>query len=402
VLIGLNLRIPVASVPPVIDEISDDLDLSSAAAGLLTSAPILCFGLLAPVAPAFARRLGGERVLLVALVPILVGVLIRAAPSVATLFAGTLLAGAGVAVANVIVPSVIKGRYEGQEGVLTGVYVAILGVGAAFAAGLTVPIAQALDAGWEAGLAIWAIPAAVATAVVATAVLPEHGAPTAGGGPGDARVLLRDGLAWQVTIYMGLQSLLFYVGLAWLPSILRDDGYSATGAAAYLALYVLGGIPPSLVVPVIATRIRDQRLLAVGIAALEAAALAGLLAAPGGALIWVSFLAIAQGGAFSLALTFFVLRAPDQERAAELSAMAQAIGYTLAAVGPFAFGALHDTTDGWDLPLAALLATTVPLLAAGVAAGRPRTVRPRAPLVQISSRCRGARRRRRGSALPRS
>jgi CP family cyanate transporter-like MFS transporter len=147
VLTGLNLRIPVASVPPVIDEISDDLDLSSAAAGLLTSAPILCFGLLAPVAPALARELGGERVLLVALAPILAGVLLRAGPSVATLFAGTLLAGAGVAVANVIVPSVIKGRFEGQEGALTGVYVAILGVGAALAAGLTVPIAEALDAG---------------------------------------------------------------------------------------------------------------------------------------------------------------------------------------------------------------------------------------------------------------
>lgn len=391
---GLNLRIPVASVPPVIDEISDDLDLSSAAAGLLTSAPILCFGLLAPVAPALARRLGGERVLLVALVPILAGVLLRAGPSVTALFAGTLLAGAGVAVANVIVPSVIKGRFEGQEGVLTGVYVAILGVGAALAAGLTVPVAQALDAGWETALAIWAIPAAVATAVVAAAVLPQHRTVTARGGSGDARALLGDALAWQVTMYMGIQALVFYVGLAWLPSILRDDGYSAAEAAGFLALYVLGGIPASLAAPVLATRVGDQRLLAAAVAALEAVALAGLLLAPGAAVIWVSLFAISQGAAFSLALTFFVLRAPDSDRAAELSGMAQAVGYTLAAVGPFAFGALHDATDGWDLPLAALLAATVPLLAAGVAAGRPRTVRPRAPLVQISSRCRGARRRR--------
>jgi CP family cyanate transporter-like MFS transporter len=378
VLTGLNLRIPVASVPPVIDEISDNLDLSSAAAGLLTSAPILCFGLLAPVAPAFARRLGAERVLLVALVPILVGVLLRATPSVATLFAGTLLAGAGVAVANVIVPSVIKGRFEGQEGLLTGVYVAILGIGAALAAGLTVPIEQALDAGWETALAIWAVPAAVAMVVVAAAVLPEHSALTARGGPGNARALLRDGLAWQVTIYMGLQALVFYVGLAWLPSILRDDGYSSAGAAGFLALYVLGGIPASLVVPVVATRISDQRLLAAGTAVLEGLTLTGLLLAPGAALIWVALLALGQGAAFSLALTLFVLRAPDPERAAELSGMAQAIGYMLAAVGPFAIGALHDATDGWDVPLAALVVTTAPLLAAGIAAGRPRTVRRRA------------------------
>jgi CP family cyanate transporter-like MFS transporter len=365
----------------VIDEISDDLDLSSAAAGLLTSAPILCFGLLAPVAPVLARRLSGERILVVALVPILAGVLLRAGPSVATLFAGTLLAGAGVAVANVIVPSVIKGRFEGQEGLLTGVYVAILGVGAALAAGLTVPVAQALDAGWETALAIWAIPAAVAAAVVAAAVLPEHRTVTTRGVPGDARTLLGDALAWQVTIYMGLQALVFYVGLAWLPSILRDDGYSAAEAAGFLALYVLGGIPASLAAPVLATRVRDQRVLAATIAGLEGIALAGLLFAPGAAVVWVSLFAISQGAAFSLALTFFVLRAPDSDRAAELSGMAQAVGYTLAAIGPFAFGALHDATDGWDLPLAALLAATVPLLAAGVAAGRPRTVRPRAPLV---------------------
>jgi MFS transporter, CP family, cyanate transporter len=162
VLAGLNLRIAVASVPPVVDEISDDLDLSSAAAGLLTSAPILCFGLLAPVAPLLARRLGAERVLLLALIPLTAGVLLRAESSVFALFAGTLVAGAAIAVANVVVPSIVKGRFARRAGRLTGLYVAALGAGAALAAGLTVPIERALGAGWEAGLAVWALPAAAA------------------------------------------------------------------------------------------------------------------------------------------------------------------------------------------------------------------------------------------------
>jgi MFS transporter, CP family, cyanate transporter len=374
VLAGLNLRIAVASVPPVIDEISDDLDLSSAAAGLLTSAPILCFGLLAPVAPLLARRLGAERVLLLALIPLTAGVLLRAESSVFALFAGTLVAGAAIAVANVVVPSIVKGRFARRAGRLTGFYVAALGAGAALAAGLTVPIERALGAGWEAGLAVWALPAAAAAALLGVAVARDEGRITARDGPGDARVLLGDPLAWQVTLYFGLQSIVFYIALTWLPSILRDSGFGAGAAGALLALFALGGIPASLVVPIVATRMRDQRAIAAGIAALEAVAVVGLLAAQGAALLWVTLFALGQGGAFSLALTLIVLRAPDSSRAAELSGMAQAIGYSLAAFGPLAAGALHDWSGGWDAPLVALLLATVPLLAAGVAAGRARTV----------------------------
>jgi CP family cyanate transporter-like MFS transporter len=235
VLAGLNLRIAVASVPPVIDEISDDLDLSSAAAGLLTSAPILCFGLLAPVAPLLARRLGAERVLLLALIPLTAGVLLRAESSVFALFAGTLVAGAAIAVANVVVPSIVKGRFARRAGRLTGFYVAALGAGAALAAGLTVPIERALGAGWEAGLAVWALPAAAAAALLGVAVARDEGRITARDGPGDARVLLGDPLAWQVTLYFGLQSIVFYIALTWLPSILRDSGFGAGAAGALLA-----------------------------------------------------------------------------------------------------------------------------------------------------------------------
>ncbi len=203
------------------DELQDELDLSATAAGFLTAAPVLCFGLLAPLAPVLARRFGAERVVLLALLPIIAGVLGRAAGSSAALFAGTILAGAGVAVANVIVPSVVKGRFR-RSGAITGVYVATLTIGAALAAGLTVPLERSL--GWQGALAVWALPAVLAAVVVGAAVLRRSGSPTARGGEGDARRLLGDLRAWQVTLYMGLQSLVFYAALAWLPSILRADG----------------------------------------------------------------------------------------------------------------------------------------------------------------------------------
>jgi MFS transporter, CP family, cyanate transporter len=274
----------------------------------------------------------------------------------------------------VVVPSIVKGRFARRAGRLTGLYVAALGAGAALAAGLTVPIERALGAGWEAGLAVWALPAAAAAALLGVAVSRDEGRVTARDGPGDARALLGDALAWHVTLYFGLQSIVFYIALTWLPSILRDSGFGAGAAGALLALFALGGNPASLVVPIVAVRMRDQRALAAGIAVLEAVAVAGLLAAPGAALLWVTLFALGQGGAFSLALTLIVLRAPDSSRAAELSGMAQAIGYSLAAFGPLAAGALHDWSGDWDAPLVALLLTTVPLLAAGVAAGRARTV----------------------------
>ena len=364
----------MASVPPVIDEIAADLGFTTAVAGLVTSLPILCFGLLAPVAPVLARRVGAEVALALALVPVLVGVLLRAAPSTAALFTGTILAGAGVAVGNVVVPEIVKGRFERQTGAVMGLYVATLAGGAALAAGLTVPIERAVDGGWQTALAVWALPAALATGVVGLAVATDRGHSTPRGGRGGLRTLLGNPLAWQVTAFMGLQALVFYAGLAWLPSILRDDGFGAGEAGALLALYALGGIPTSLAVPVVATRVRDQRLLAAGLTLLETVGLAGLLLAPGAAWLWVSFLALGQGATFSLALTLFVLRAPDSRRAGDLSGMAQAVGYSVAAAGAFLVGALEDWSGDWDLPLAVLIGMTFVLIVAGLGAGRDRVV----------------------------
>jgi CP family cyanate transporter-like MFS transporter len=374
VLAGFNLRIAVVTVPPVIDEIERDLGLSSAAAGLLTTVPVLCFGLLAPAVPPLTRRFGAERVLLAALVPIAVGLLVRGAEFVPILFLGTIFAGAGIAIGNVVVPVVVRGHFGARTGALMGVYVAAMGFGAALAAGLSVPIARAFDGRWSAALAIWAVPALVAAAVLAFALHRDERPSVARGGIGDIRSLLRDQLAWQVTLFMGLQSLVFYSGLAWLPSILRDEGYDADAAGLALTIYALAGIPASLVVPWLADWMRDQRALAVIAVLLDAAAIAGLLVAPDAAFVWTFVFANGQGAAFGLALTLIVLRSPDERRISELSALAQSVGYTIAAAGPFVLGALHDATDGWRVPLATLLACCAPLLAAGIGAGRARTV----------------------------
>jgi len=374
VLTGFNLRIAVASVPPLLSDLEHDPGMSPTVAGLLTSLPVLCFGVLALVAPAVVRRLGGAATLMLVLVAISAGVLVRAAGSTGALFAGTALAGAAIAVGNVVVPTVIKASFPARVGLLMGLYTAMLSVGAALAGGLSVPAEHAV--GWRATLAVWSVPAVLALVVVVPAAVRVRANSVDRLG-GEMRTLLGDRLAWQVTLFFGLQSAVFYTGLAWLPSILRTEGYGAAAAGALLSLYAIGGVPASLATPVLATRLRDQRRLALGAVLLEAVAIAGLVALPGAAPGWVALLAIGQGASFSLALTLVVLRSPDARRAAELSGMAQAIGYGIAALGPFVAGALHDREGSWTASLLLLLALCVPMAAAGAGAGRARVVSAR-------------------------
>ena len=278
-LTGFNLRIAVASVPPLLNDLERHPGMSSTVAGLLTSLPVLCFGVGAVVAAPLGRRFGGEGAIVLALVPLCAGTALRAAGSTGALFAGTVLAGAGVAVANVLVPAVVKARFPAQIGTLMGLYTALLGTGAAVAGGFAVPLEHAT--GWRGSLGLWTIPALVALGLMTVALVRGRGAGGVRGGAGDTLALLRSRLAWQVTLFFALQSAIFYSGLTWLPSILRDHGYSASAAGAFNSVYALVGIPFSLVAPVIATRLRDQRAVLLGFAVLEPVAIAGTPARPG-------------------------------------------------------------------------------------------------------------------------
>jgi CP family cyanate transporter-like MFS transporter len=173
-------------------------------------------------------------------------------------------------------------------------------------------------------------------------------------------------LAWAVSLFMGMQSLLFYSLIAWVPTILQDDGLSEAQAGFWLAVLTAAGIVASFVVPLIAARQAGQRPLVLGTAALFALGLIGLSAAPTSAVwLWMLSLGLAQGAGISLAMTMFVHRAGSSEASAALSGMAQAVGYLVAAIGPLAAGALRDATGGWTLPLILLAVCVAGLLSTG-------------------------------------
>lgn len=376
ILIAVNLRPALAGVGPLIGDIRAATGLSNTALGLLTTLPLLAFGAVSAFTPLITRRLGIEATLGAALLLLAIGILLRTAASTALLFGGTLLLGIAIAFGNVLLPSLVKRDFPERTGIMTSIYSSGMGLGAALGAGLSVPFAEQLGLGWRGSLGIWAIPALLALVAwlpqLKNRTLPSHATSLTMA----LKDLGRSSLAWNVALFMGLQSLTFYVILAWLPEILQSRGFGAGYAGWMLSLTQAVGILGTLMIPVWAARLDDQRKIVWALALLECAGLAGLLFA-GTILVplWVSIMGFILGGTFGLSLLFIVLRTTDAETATELSGMAQSIGYLLAATGPTLFGFLRDLTLSWTIPLFFLVAILFAKLATGLGASKPQRVR---------------------------
>jgi MFS transporter, CP family, cyanate transporter len=378
--LALNLRAAITSLPPIFPELRHALGLSGAQITVLATIPVLCFGVFPVIAAPLSRRFGEERVLGVSLSLVAAGLILRGALPGSLLYLGTVLACGAIALMNVLLPSLIKRRQPGRAGLLIGLYLLSLAVGAVVGSLLAVPAYRyAAHAPWLGGSArfslwLWAVPAAIAFAVW----LPQwrHAAPATGTSRLAPRVAVaRHALAWQVTAFMGLQSLSYYATLSWLPTLLRDRGATAAHAGELLALMNLGNVVTCMLIPVLAHRMPGQRRLVVPTVVATAAGIAGALYGPlGSAWAWILLLGLAQGAALGLGIFFTMARAPEPVTAASLSALAQGGGYLLAAIGPLAVGLLHASTGGWDVPVALLLVLSAAQLAAGWLAARDRVL----------------------------
>lgn len=374
VLVSLNLRPLFSSLAALMPEVRQTTGATPAMASLLTTAPVLCLGLFAATAPGLARRFGAERVILVLLVTLGVGTALRGYGTVAALLAGSILAGASIAVINVLLPGLVKRDFPDRAAVMTGLYSMALSGGAAAAAALTVPIEHRLS-GWAGALASWSLPAfvvAVLWAPQAFRTRPSGRVPTS-----QPRSLLRDRLAWQVTLFMGLQSALAYCTFGWLAPLLRAQGLDPAVAGYVVFVSVTMQTVSCLVAPSMATRGRDQRAVSLVLVGLAVLGFLGCLFAPITTVwLWASLAGLGQGGLVAVALTVIVLRSPDTVTAASLSSMAQSVGYTLAAFGPLIMGLIFTSTGSPQ-------ATAIPVVVLGTGcavaawgAGQDRTLRP--------------------------
>jgi CP family cyanate transporter-like MFS transporter len=369
---GLNLRTAITSLPPLFPDLQTQLHLSSATLSLLAATPVICFGVVSAFTAWLNRRYGEEMILLVALVLLTAGLLLRGVAPGVMLFPGTVLAASAIAVLNVLLSSMAKRRWPERAGLLLGIYLTTLSVGAIFSSLLSVPLYRS-SGSLQLALGVWALPAALAVLLWLPQLRYRTGpAPAAVAAARAGVKVYRFALTWQVTAFMALQSLLYYAALSWLPTIFQDRGASAVTAGNLLALMGVGNLAASLIVPVLAQRRPGQRGLVVPSLIGTAAGLAGALWAPlGSAPFWVLVLGVSQGSCLGLAIFFMLARAPNADVAASLSAFAQSVGYLVASAGPLVVGLLHSATGSWNLPLVLLLVLCAAELAVGLLAGRP-------------------------------
>lgn len=368
--IAFNLRPPISSVGPLISEIRSDTGLSNTLLGMLTTLPILSFGLLSVFTPLFTKRLGTEGTMTLALVILTAGTALRVVPGAFPLFAGTIIAGAGIAFGNVMLPGIVKKQFPTKTGVMTGIYSGLLGIGAALSSGVSVPLSQNAGFGWRWALGFWAIFSFLALLIWLPQLKRNFQVVTRRSFGSALKQLSKSGLAWNVSFFMGFQSFTFYIIIAWLPEVLQDRGVGAVEAGWLLSLCQGVGVLGTFFIPAWAERLENQHIPVFVLIALEIVSLLWLMI-PGTSHMGliVSILGFSMGGSFGMALLFIVLRTADSDSANELSGISQSIGYTMAATGPALFGAVFDLTEIWTLPLGMLLLFSILKLWSGWKAG---------------------------------
>jgi CP family cyanate transporter-like MFS transporter len=369
-LISTCLRAPITSIAPLLKLISDNFGLSATVGGLLTTLPLLAFGAVSPFAVILARAYGLERMLFCALLLIIAGVAVRTVGPVSALFLGTVVIGSGIAIGNVLLPSLLKRDFPDSVATFTAAYSLTMGIAAAIASALATPLAQLSDSTWRLATGVVVL-LPVLSAAVWLPQLTNRSAPTTGTAvlPHRGRVW-SSMLAWQVTLFLGLNSFVYYSGISWLPTILRDTGYSIAEAGSLHGVLQLAGASASVIVFPMIRWMKDQRLAALASSAVALGGLLGLLLAPQWAATWMILFGLGTGAGIIVGLSLVSLRASNVQQAAELSGMAQSVGYFLAAIGPLLTGSLHDIFGKWDISLMLCALLCVAMALFGLLAGR--------------------------------
>ncbi|WP_020619015.1 CynX/NimT family MFS transporter [Paenibacillus daejeonensis] len=377
IFISANLRAPLTSVGPLVSIIRENVHISNALAGLITTVPLLAFASLSPFIPKLGRRYGVERIILISLIVLTMGIAVRSLSGVVTLYVGTAILGFAITICNVLLPSLIKREFPKQMGAMTGIYSVSMNLCGAIASGISVPLAVGAGLNWQGALGVWGILSFISILlwVPQLKVSSKSSAVDSTAVKNQQINIWRSPLAWQVTLFMGIQSTIFYVLVAWLPEILKSQGISSSQSGWFLSILIIASLPFAFIVPVVAGRMRNQRLLVIITTILFLSGTLGLLYSSTHLFsFWVIILGVGGGFAFGLSMMFFGLRTQSAHQAAELSGMAQSIGYLLAAIGPVLIGYLHDATHGWSVPLLIMVCASALLGMVGLGAARNKFV----------------------------
>lgn len=406
VMICFALRAPITAIGSLAGLIHDDLGVSNGFIGFITTLPLIAFAACSPFVFRVSDRFGIGRIMMAGLIAITAGGILRAYTGVAGLLVGTALIGIGISVGNVLIPSIVKLKFPEKIGVVTSIYMAAMTLLASIGAGASYPLAEA-GLGWKSSSAVWAGVALLAAVAwfpqrkLSSAEVPEiqeadssvtapvgsgrsganrganrsnTGHSSAGGSNADRgkKNIWKSPLAWYITIYNGFQSFNYYSLTAWVPSILYSYGMPPV-TAGYMALWFqLTGIGASFLVPILAARMKSQRMIVTVACTSYFLGIVMLIAFHSTPAVLIALFLLSNGGSasFSWAMAMYGLKPADAEEAIKLSGMSQSVGYLLAAAGPTLCGAIFDSVDAWGIVLSLFLGTSVVMIAAGIQASK--------------------------------
>lgn len=373
ILISVNLRTSIASVGPLIPFIREDLGISNGLAGFLTTLSLITFAVFSLFAPAIGKRLGLGRAIFAGIGLLAVGVVIRVLGGIELLFFGTALTGIGIVIANVLMIPFFKARLPEKIGLFTAILSTGMSLFAAVASGVSVPLAQAWDWGWRGSLASWVLLMILALLVWIPQLSSKTNPRRTGHSTG--KNVWKSKLAWQVTLFMGAQSVMYFTMITWLPDMFIARGMSPSKAGLALSYLQLISLIGTFFIPGLLMKLKEQSkvILIVGVGYLVGYAALFLHQE------WITFLAltiigIGSGASLSIAYTLISLRTSDDLTTSRLSGMVQSAGYVLAALGPLVFGISLDLFSNWNLLIGFLLVMTVQFIYFGFPAGRDRKI----------------------------
>jgi CP family cyanate transporter-like MFS transporter len=375
VFISLAIRPPVASIGPLVEELVRTEFLSLFQVSLMTSLPIVCFGIGAFASPALVKRFTLNKAMMFVLVVMAIAMATRLIGGFPALITSTMLIGFAIAIANVLIPTIVREQFPTRIELITGVYVTLLAISASFAAAIAVPSSEWLG-GWRGALAVWIIPAVLAIVFWVPLFRSKSvGKITSVATHAEERkAVIRSSLTWGIVFFFGLQSGGFYSILNWFPSLLIDRGMSAVDAGSLLGLTTFVGVPSGFIASLIFRKFKSLSFIAVVMTSLTLTGLLMIWLTPDLLVLACIITGFGFAATFPLSLTLIGSRASTSTQTTQLSALAQGWGYLISAAATFVFGLLRDLTGTWDASLILVSVLTFIQLFAGAVAGRNRRI----------------------------
>lgn len=315
--VASNLRSPITAVGPILDEIKLAMNLDNIQASLLTSIPLIVFASCSILVSKATARLNIRHGLIYALLFLIIGLYLRVYGNIQSLYIGSILLGLGICIGNVLTPAYIKNEFPTKIGLMTGIFSVSMNLVAALASGFSISIGKWTGMGWKGSLGIWIFVAIIALIIVFAELF--WGANTASQQSKKEETtkfnIFKSKQAWNISLFMGLQSLIYYCLVAFLPTVLMEYGMSKSEAGWVFSILQLAMLPVMLVSPVIASKMKDPKLMIYSIGVLYFTGIVMLILLK---TQWIYFtailLGISGGLAFSLAILFLSSRSkPCQE-----------------------------------------------------------------------------------------